>query len=220
MIGEKFGRLTVIGQAPSDPKSKNVRLLCKCDCGNEKVVARTQLKNNKTKSCGCFRKEKTKKLGEKNLTDETGNRFGRLIVIKKIGRYNNGNVKWLCKCDCGNETIVGSHNLRTKSILSCGCFHAEQNTVHGMSNTNLYSRWISMKKRCYNSNEKCFKDYGGRGIFVDELWRDNFKEFYDWATSNGWNPELELDRIDNNGPYSPENCRWITHQQNCINRIR
>ena len=152
MIGEKFGRLTVIGQAPSDPKSKNVRLLC--------------------------------------------------------------------KCDCGNETIVGSHNLRTKSILSCGCFHAEQNTVHGMSNTNLYSRWISMKKRCYNSNEKCFKDYGGRGIFVDELWRDNFKEFYDWATSNGWNPELELDRIDNNGPYSPENCRWITHQQNCINRIR
>ena len=84
----------------------------------------------------------------------------------------------------------------------------------------LYHRWKGMKRRCYNKNFKQYKDYGGRGISVCEEWLYSFRNFYDWAMSHGFSEELEIDRIDNDGNYEPDNCRWVTHKVNANNRKR
>lgn len=91
-------------------------------------------------------------------------------------------------------------------------------TMHGQSNTRLYSIWSGIKNRCFNENEPAFKDYGGRGITVCQEWVDKFTAFEQWALNNGYSESLTIDRINNNGNYEPDNCRWITNQQQSRNR--
>lgn len=157
------------------------------------------------------------------LVDLTGQRFGRLVVIRRMPSVNK-RTKWLCVCDCGNEIIAESYNLKTGHTTSCGCFQreatAEANQTHGMRKTRLYRIWVCMKNRCYAKSYHAFKHYGGRGIKVCAEWRNSFETFRDWALSNGYADNLTIDRVDTNGDYCPANCRWATMaEQNQNKRV-
>jgi hypothetical protein len=154
----------------------------------------------------------------KAVVDISGEVFGRLTAIKKIGSQN-GHALWECICSCGNlhKAILG--NLRYGFVSSCGCFNKETHTTHGLARTPEYRVWQDMKDRCSNKKNNYYKDYGGRGIRVCLRWQESFEEFY---KSVGPKPFLkaELDRINNNKGYYPNNVRWTTSKENSRNTRR
>ena len=154
--------------------------------------------------------------------DLTGQRFGRLVVKRRTDNAKYGGARWLCTCDCGENTTCLSGNLRGGKSKSCGCFNKEiaikTRTTHGMSGTREYVTWRSMKNRCQNPNSTVFDHYGGRGITICKEWVDSFETFY---RDMGDKPNgLTLDRIDTNGDYTPSNCRWATQSVQCRNQRR
>lgn len=158
------------------------------------------------------------------LIDLTGQRFGRLVVINRVKNDAENLVCWNCKCDCGNYKVVRGKDLRRGHAKSCGCWKKELLTAvkpaktHGLYGTRLSRIWRNMKNRCYNTADKNYHWYGSRGITVCPEWRDNFQAFYNWAMSHGYSDELTIDRIDVDGNYCPENCRWVTMAEQNKNR--
>lgn len=157
-----------------------------------------------------------------NFKDLTGQKFGKLTVIKRVENDKNGSARWLCRCECGNEKIVDGGHLRSNKIKSCGCLLTDilidRNHIHGMTNTRLFHIWQGIKNRCFNKNFQHYKHYGARGIIICKEWKDDFISFYNWSMANGYNDKLTIDRIDVNGNYEPNNCRWIKQSEQCRNR--
>lgn len=144
-----------------------------------------------------------------------GEKFGKLTVVafdKKQGNMS----KWICKCDCGNTKSVRIDHLKNGEIKSCGCL-AKANPLR---QTRLYKLWMAMNCRCNSNVEKVRKSYKDKGIIVCNEWKKDFFAFYNWSINNGYADNLTLDRIDVNGNYCPENCRWTTRQVQSINTSR
>ena len=162
-------------------------------------------------------------------SDLTHRQFSRLLVMGFAYSHNQQRY-WACQCDCGREVMVSTHSLMSGNAKSCGCLQKEKAgatgknmfTTHGLSRQNgvktrLFRIWVGMKTRCYNSNDRAYKNYGQRGIIICDDWL-NYENFHQWAISNGYSDTLSIDRIDTHGNYEPNNCRWVNAQTQANNR--
>ena len=164
------------------------------------------------------------------LIDLTGQKFGRLTVIKReepLRRVNGrAYARWVCECECGKTALVTGDALRRGTQVSCGCYRNEQmskrNKKHDKTDSRAYYVWSSMKSRCSNSNVPQYKFYGGRGIYVCDEWKNSFEAFYTWLIDNGYDESAPrglytIDRIEPDGPYTTENCRLVTQLEQANN---
>jgi hypothetical protein len=232
-IGSTWTRLTVLKET-SVSGSNKVHYLCRCDCGKEVTVRGSYLLSGRVKSCGCLRRQTTGIMGStrdrRSFAFKAGRRFGRLTVVSidSIGKSALGEdaVKgtiYRCMCECGRECLKEHHYLRF-GAKSCGCLWKERTReagklrrTHGMSKSTEYRAWRSMQARCHNPKCKSYPHYGGRGITICDRWVDSFENFLE---DMGRRPpgKYSLDRIDVNGNYQPDNCRWATDEMQNNNR--
>lgn len=151
------------------------------------------------------------------LIDLTGKNFGKLTVTERVF-IDSGDkgAYWKCLCECTGIKIVKSKNLIGGKTTHCGCVNKHE--THGKSKHRLYIIWMGMKARCKNPNSPDFINYGGRGIKVCDEWGNSFISFYNWAMNNEYEDDLSIDRINVDGDYEVNNCKWSTKSQQQNNK--
>ena len=167
----------------------------------------------------------------KAINDLTGKRFGKLTVIKQA-EHEGRHSYWLCSCDCGAKKVIRGTSLTSGKQISCGCVRHERLalgnkalTKHGGTNTRLYHVWRGMIDRTERKGNRSYKNYGARGIKICKEWRENFDTFREWAIKNGYDEtakfgDCTIDRIDVDGNYEPNNCRWADAKTQALNTRR
>lgn len=149
--------------------------------------------------------------------DLSGERFGMLVAVAPVGENKHGQAMWSFVCDCGNHKTARGTQARQGAITDCGCSGKQRNidrlTKHGMFGTRLYNIYFCMTRRCYDPKSKSYPRYGAVGVSVCDEWRNSVEKFMNWALENGYKDSLSIDRINGNLGYSPENCRWATHEE-------
>ena len=191
-IGERWGRLVIIGTVRDDKRGRT-KVVCRCDCGNVVEKDYTPIKKGKVQSCGCLLREVTeKRVAEGRIHEEERRKKAELYFL------NQRAIQYI-------KRIKAEHKKNMEQ-MSYSLRH---------ENKKLYYIWQSMLQRCTRPTHHKYPNYGGRGITVCIEWR-TFEGFHKWATSNGYGEGLSLDRIDTNGNYEPNNCRWADQrtQQN------
>lgn len=191
LTGRRFGRLTVIKRI-NYPGAKQAYWLCRCDCGNERIVSRSSLVRSHVQSCGCL------------IRDAAVLRESKRNPSRKLTRKPNSIPKVTHK---PIPKAVSKTVPQSKTVPK-----------NRPPQTRLYRIWAAMKQRCYNPKRTRFEYYGGRGITVCSEWKNSFKAFENWALTNGYRDNLSIDRIDVNGNYEPSNCRWATNSEQSKNR--
>lgn len=203
LTGKTFGRLTVTSLSRNE--TGTIYWECVCSCGNTKIVQASNLRSGSVTTCGCGK-----------VKDLTGKTFGYLTVLSRA--ENKGKlICWNCLCICGKKKIIQGYSFSSGKTISCGCYRKKVLTKHGMSKTPEYKAWTSLLMRCYSQKDISYEYYGGRGIKVCERW-NKFENFYDDIGDRPSNKH-SLDRVDSNGDYCKENCKWSTIlEQNCNKR--
>lgn len=215
--------LNQIGKVYGDYAVKDItygtpdKLIMECTiCGSQKSVSYSTIENKTWKNNRC-RKHLTPNI--KYDSSYIGKKYGRLEVI---GVQEGQKRKFQCQCDCGNMFFARPIDLEKGKVKSCGCIQREV-SENSVSHDRLYHVWNSMKARCYYENSESYRNYGGRGISICDEWLKNYQSFKDWAYENGYDEnaprgECTIDRIDVNGNYEPNNCRWITNLEQQKNK--
>lgn len=202
-------------------KKGSYKCRARCTCGKIFTVSFYALKSGNTKSCGCLRRKKMREEAKKRFTgkkpsnfiDYTGKKIGLVTVLKRIEDRNKWSTTYLCQCECGTKFTTEMCTLRRADYRFCKC---------GPRNHPLKKLLLSMNQRCTNPNEPSYKWYGGKGIKVYEEWLKYPIKFIKWSEENGWTQkkhksrkyQLSIDRIDSNKDYCPENCQWLSIQEN------
>lgn len=214
MTGNKYGKWTVVGE-PQYDKHKIKVIMCRCECGTEKLVRTDSLMRGQSTKCRrCM-------YDSRESSPVIGLKFGKYTVLSIDGRKNNSCMMLKCQCDCGNIKVVAKTSLtsgKTTQCIKCSAnMRNKARAKHNMVGTITYNTWRNMTKRCRDPKFRDYHCYGGRGITVCDRWLvfENFLE------DMGERPAgLQLDRINNDGNYEPGNCRWTTPKVNANNRRR